>query len=103
MGATRVFRLHRKLRLDLFGGAAGGSSSLHAAAAAGAGITRIDAPLPHNTLVIMWPPCQEAWKHEVGGWVGERQCTGRDRCKVVRPAGVLFYNLALANPLPPLP
>lgn len=22
-------------------------------------------PLPHNTLVIMWPPMQEEWKHEV--------------------------------------
>ena len=19
----------------------------------------------HNTLVIMWPPCQEEWRHEV--------------------------------------
>lgn len=61
-----MFRLHRKQRLDLFGGGAGGSSTLHAAAAAGASITRIDVPLLHNTLVIMWPPCQEAWKHEVG-------------------------------------
>ena len=24
-----------------------------------------DVQLPHNTLVIMWPPMQEAWKHEV--------------------------------------
>ncbi len=70
LGATRVFRLHRKLRLDLFAGAAGASSTLHTAAAAGGSITRIDVPLPHNTLVIMWPPCQEAWKHEVRGlWV----------------------------------
>ncbi|KAL0051129.1 hypothetical protein WJX82_002462 [Trebouxia sp. C0006] len=34
------------------------------------GATRIfrisaDVQLPHNTLVIMWPPMQEAWKHEV--------------------------------------
>ncbi|GMH45684.1 hypothetical protein BSKO_13647 [Bryopsis sp. KO-2023] len=25
----------------------------------------VDIPLPHNTLVIMWPPCQEEWRHEV--------------------------------------
>lgn len=25
----------------------------------------LDIPLPHNTLVIMWPPCQEEWRHEV--------------------------------------
>jgi alkylated DNA repair dioxygenase AlkB len=21
--------------------------------------------LPHNSLLVMWPPCQEEWKHEV--------------------------------------
>jgi hypothetical protein len=21
--------------------------------------------LPHNSLLVMWPPCQEDWKHEV--------------------------------------
>lgn len=25
----------------------------------------IGIPLPHNTLLIMWPPCQEEWRHEV--------------------------------------
>ncbi|CAG8804897.1 30288_t:CDS:2 [Gigaspora margarita] len=25
----------------------------------------ISIPLPHNSLLIMWPPCQELWKHEV--------------------------------------
>ena len=24
-----------------------------------------DVQLPHNTLVVMWPPMQEMWKHEV--------------------------------------
>ena len=28
-------------------------------------VSSIDIVLPHNTLVIMWPPMQEAWKHEV--------------------------------------
>ena len=28
-------------------------------------VSSIDVVLPHNTLVIMWPPMQEAWKHEV--------------------------------------
>lgn len=25
----------------------------------------LDVHLPHNSLLIMWPPCQEAWRHEV--------------------------------------
>ncbi len=28
-------------------------------------VASVDVQLPHNTLVIMWPPMQEAWKHEV--------------------------------------
>ncbi|KAA6425076.1 MAG: GRF zinc finger domain-containing [Trebouxia sp. A1-2] len=28
-------------------------------------VCSVDVQLPHNTLVIMWPPMQEAWKHEV--------------------------------------
>ncbi|KAL3152126.1 hypothetical protein ABBQ32_001224 [Trebouxia sp. C0010 RCD-2024] len=28
-------------------------------------VSSIDVVLPHNTLVIMWPPMQEAWKHEI--------------------------------------
>lgn len=32
-------------------------------------VSSIDVVLPHNTLVIMWPPMQEAWKHEVLGSV----------------------------------
>lgn len=32
-----------------------------------ASISSVDVSLPHNTLVIMWPPMQEAWKHEVLG------------------------------------
>ena len=28
--------------------------------------------LPHNTLVIMWPPTQEEWKHEA------RFCSGSE-------------------------
>lgn len=28
-------------------------------------VSSADVLLPHNTLVIMWPPMQEAWKHEV--------------------------------------
>ena len=29
-------------------------------------ISSVDLHLEHNTLVIMWPPCQEEWRHEVG-------------------------------------
>ena len=28
-------------------------------------VSFLDIPLQHNMLVIMWPPCQEAWRHEV--------------------------------------
>ena len=28
-------------------------------------VASVDIQLPHNTLVVMWPPMQEAWKHEV--------------------------------------
>lgn len=45
--------------------ASGGSAARAAAAAAAAGITRIDVPLPHNTLLVMFPPVQECWRHEV--------------------------------------
>ncbi len=27
--------------------------------------TTVDIELKHNTLVVMWPPMQEEWKHEV--------------------------------------
>lgn len=29
-------------------------------------ISSIDIRLEHNMLLIMWPPCQEEWRHEVG-------------------------------------
>ena len=35
-------------------------------------VSSIDVVLPHNTLLIMWPPMQEAWKHEVPGPVHKR-------------------------------
>lgn len=28
-------------------------------------VDSVDLHLVHNTLVIMWPPCQEEWRHEV--------------------------------------
>lgn len=49
----------------------GGATAQHNRAAAAqqsqqAGcVSSVDIVLPHNTLVIMWPPMQEAWKHEV--------------------------------------
>eukprot|EP00884_Botryococcus_braunii_P010896 jgi/Botrbrau1/19808/Bobra.0124s0051.1 len=51
LGARRSFRLTRK-----------GLARLPADPSR---IDRIDIPLPHNTLLIMWPPCQEEWVHEV--------------------------------------
>ena len=32
---------------------------------AGKNIDSVDVSLEHNTLVIMWPPTQEEWRHEV--------------------------------------
>ena len=34
-------------------------------------VVSADVQLPHNTLVIMWPPMQEAWKHEVSSCFNE--------------------------------
>lgn len=91
LGAARTFRLHRQQRLQLpslEGGAGsssgGGAAAAAAAVAAGAGYERVDVELPHNSLLVMWPPCQEAWKHEArlrGGRLGlvsqtERQQPG---------------------------
>ena len=45
-----------------------GSSRLSSAVAGS--IERIDTPLLHNTLLIMWPPTQEAWKHRVSQGTG---------------------------------
>ena len=93
LGATRTFRLHRTQHPDLLGGASNGgdpgsagsrAGGGGAAAGAGAGASsataqaptaaagaeavqlQVDIPLPHNALLIMWPPTQEAWKHEMG-------------------------------------
>ena len=91
LGATRTVRLHHTQHLDLMGDArssgrpdrtgsrAGGSRAAEGAgagpsttmaqapaAAAGAAVVQVDIPMPHNALLIMWPPTQEAWKHEVG-------------------------------------
>lgn len=69
LGATRCFRLHRTQRVDLWEGAGGtGSGSPHdTAVAAGADVVRVDLQLAHNQLLVMWPPTQETWKHEVRG------------------------------------
>lgn len=41
------------------------SGSLRIANTTSQAVVSADVQLPHNTLVIMWPPAQEAWKHEV--------------------------------------
>ncbi|KAK9867884.1 hypothetical protein WJX84_000142 [Apatococcus fuscideae] len=53
LGAGRVFRLRPSA-----------AASPHQAREQGE-LSYIDIPLQHNMLVIMWPPCQEAWKHEI--------------------------------------
>ena len=49
-------------RQDIEGSA--GDSAARMGSAAGA-INSVDLSLEHNTLVIMWPPTQEEWRHEV--------------------------------------
>lgn len=71
LGATRTFRISRarpRGRPDAaeVGPASDGAGGGAPAAAAGQNeLSSVDIPLPHNTLVIMWPPMQEEWKHEV--------------------------------------
>lgn len=71
LGAGRVFRLHpadasvgamAATAAAAAGGVGSGAGSSRAAA-----VSSIDIHLPHNSLLIMWPPTQEQWKHEVGG------------------------------------
>ncbi|CAB5142525.1 unnamed protein product [Rhizophagus irregularis] len=56
LGVTRQFRLRR------FGN--GESNSTNATQKTSPS-TIYSIPLEHNSLIIMWPPCQELWKHEV--------------------------------------
>ena len=60
MGATRKFCLPKAGRQKSNGPP--DAASAHYA----------EVPLPHNSLVIMWPPCQEEWRHEVSGGGGAR-------------------------------
>ena len=50
------------------GGVGQGRGGGGAAAPSGA-----DIALPHNTLLIMWPPTQEEFLHEVRRWMKEMQ------------------------------
>ncbi|GAB4813714.1 hypothetical protein N2152v2_000760 [Parachlorella kessleri] len=47
------------------GGGCRSSRDSRLSSAVAGSVERIDTPLPHNTLLIMWPPTQEAWKHRV--------------------------------------
>lgn len=38
--------------------------------------TTVDIELKHNTLVIMWPPMQEEWKHEASAQLMLRHACG---------------------------
>lgn len=53
LGVTRQFRLRRI-----------GNDSLNITNQSSPS-TIYSIPLIHNSLIIMWPPCQELWKHEV--------------------------------------
>ena len=78
LGATRLFRMRKTVagegEADDPGAGpknnAGGSPQATPTrsangAATQVGFASIDVLLPHNTLVVMFPPAQEEWKHEV--------------------------------------
>ena len=68
LGATRSFRLRKR-----WPGRPGEDASDRS------GDVWVDVPLPHNSLAVMLPPCQELWTHEIvreGGGAGAR-ATGR--------------------------
>jgi alkylated DNA repair dioxygenase AlkB len=73
LGAGRVFRLHpadstvgAAAAAAAAGRAAGGGACGSSSSGSGRVVSSIDIHLPHNSLLIMWPPTQEQWKHEVG-------------------------------------
>lgn len=56
LGATRLFRLRRTAPSVGSGAGTTGGESV---------TTTISIPMPHNTAVVMWDDCQEAWQHSV--------------------------------------
>ena len=54
LGATRSFRLRKR-----WPGRPGEDASDRS------GDVWVDVPLPHNSLAVMLPPCQELWTHEI--------------------------------------
>jgi alkylated DNA repair dioxygenase AlkB len=68
LGAGRVFRLHpADASVAAMAAAAAAAASGGVGSSRAAVVSSIDIHLPHNSLLIMWPPTQEQWKHEVGG------------------------------------
>ncbi|BDA47843.1 probable DNA oxidative demethylase ALKBH2 [Coccomyxa sp. Obi] len=85
LGATRTFRLRRAAAGDAAEGTSVGGAGTSGFEKSGGGegadinkaepattsspaggkIDSVDVSLEHNTLVIMWPPTQEEWRHEV--------------------------------------
>jgi len=81
LGAGRVFRLHPADQNVAAAAAAAVAGSTGAAASTGSAgrlVSSIDIHLPHNSLLIMWAPTQEQWRHEVRGATvckrGDMQC-----------------------------
>ena len=73
LGATRSFRLRKR-----WPGRPGEDASDRS------GDVWVDVPLPHNSLAVMLPPCQELWTHEIvreggGGGVGGGARDGKAR------------------------
>ena len=72
LGATRSFRLRKR-----WPGRPGEDASDRS------GDVWVDVPLPHNSLAVMLPPCQELWTHEIvregGGGAGGGARDGKAR------------------------
>ena len=75
------------------GGDRGGGSGSGSSSGRGSGSSDGDADddvylvdLPHNTLLIMWPPFQEVWKHEVPAASASGSASSASSALVPHPA-----------------
>ena len=81
LGATRTFRLRyvadgskQQSKASINAASEDGQTPRDSSNDSSREVKQVDITLPHNTLVIMWPPTQEEWRHEVSP----------SRCRAVR-------------------
>ncbi len=88
LGATRTFRVTPKApKAPPKGGPGAGPARARHGAQHGVqhgaqhgrsarSVARVDVPLPHNSLLVMWPPTQETTLHEAGAPARASGCLG---------------------------